>query len=108
MSARRTAAVIGLGLALGTVLIRPALAAPLDLATSCAILFSSQAQTVATVGGKLYVYQWYRMALTRTAVTLDLVVGGPNGSTRYSGFKCATGATGTIAVVSSPLSKSGG
>jgi hypothetical protein len=83
----------------------PAAAAPPDLATTCAILFSSQARGLATVDGSLYPMQWYRMSLSRTAVTLDLVVTKPTGAARYSGFKCETDADGQVVTVSSPSSR---
>ncbi len=80
----------------------PGVAAIPDPATKCAILFTPNAKKLATVGGTLYPYYWYRTALTSTSVTLALVVKGSGGSVTYSGFVCNVAANGTVTTASSP------
>ncbi len=78
-------------------------AAPPDLATICATLFMSKAQSLATVNGVQYPLQWYRMTMTQTQVTLDLVISlSSTSAVRYSGFKCQQASDGTVTMVSSP------
>ncbi|HEY1720338.1 MAG TPA: hypothetical protein VGG27_03765 [Magnetospirillaceae bacterium] len=81
--------------------ISPSRAAPVDLATMCALAFKSRAVQLATINGTVYPYQWYRTALSKTSVTLTLVVVSPSDSVPYKGFQCQiTG--GQLQTVSSP------
>lgn len=77
-------------------------AAPPDLATICATLFMPRALTLATVNGAVYPLQWYRMSMTQTLVTLDLVITFSSGAVRYSGFECQQGSDGTVSMIASP------
>jgi hypothetical protein len=78
-------------------------AAPPDLATICATLFMSKAQSLATSNGVVHPLQWYRMSMTQTQVTLDLVISlTATSAVRYSGFKCQQASDGTVTMVSSP------
>lgn len=74
-----------------------------DLATVCATMFMPKALTAATVNKVVYPLQWYRMSMTQTLVTLDLVVTLPSGAVRYSGFKCQQGSDGTVTMIASPI-----
>lgn len=77
-------------------------AAPPDLAAICATLFMPKARALATVNGAVYPLQWYRMSMTRTLVTLDLVITFSTSAIRYSGFECQQGSDGTVTMIASP------
>jgi len=86
------------GTLLAGVVAGPAAAAVPDAASSCAILFADKARQLATVDGRVYPFMWYRVALTPTEVILALVVYGPHGAIRHSGFECHIAPDGSVTI----------